>query len=81
VSPFPSRAKKLEITPLTELNTAACLLLNAGSNYVYILYRFRDTVVYLLKVADFNQPLLHLVLPLGMTPAELRTRRSLPSEN
>jgi len=79
VSPW--QGEKTRNHPLTELNTAACLLLNAGSNYVYILYRFRDTVVYLLKVADFNQPLLHLVLPLGMTPVELRTRRSLPSEN
>jgi len=37
-----------------------------------ILYRFRDIACYLLKVADFDPPHLHLVPPYGVTPVEFR---------
>ena len=36
-------------------------LFDFNRNYVSILYRFRDIVVYLSKVADFDPPHLHSV--------------------
>jgi len=39
-------------------------LFNFNRNYASTLYRFRDIASYLWKVANFNLPHLHLVLPL-----------------
>jgi len=41
-------------------------------NHASILYRFRDIASYLLKVADFDPPHLHLVPPQGVTLVEFR---------
>ena len=45
---------------------------NFNINYVSIFYRFRDIAGYLLKVADFDPPHLHLAPPQGVTPVEFR---------
>ena len=47
-------------------------LFDFNRNYVSILYRFRDIAGYLSKVADFDPPHLHLVLPQGVTLVEFR---------
>jgi len=41
-------------------------------NYVSIFYRFRDIAGYLLKVADFDPPHLHLAPTQGVTPVKFR---------
>ena len=40
--------------------------------YVSIFCRFRDIASYLLKVADFDPPHLHLAPPQGVIPVEFR---------
>jgi len=43
---------------------------NFNRNYASVLYHFRVKASYLLKMTDFNPPLLHLSLPWGVTPFE-----------
>jgi len=45
-------------------------LFDFNRNYVSILYRFRDIAGYLLKVADFDPPHLHLAPLQGVTRIE-----------
>jgi len=45
-------------------------LFDFNRNHASILYRFRDIVSYLSKVADFDPPHLHLAPPQGVTPVE-----------
>ena len=47
-------------------------LFDFNRNHASIFYRFRDTTAYLLKVADFDPPHLHLAPPQGLTPVEFR---------
>ena len=57
----------------TESNSSSERMISAfnfNRNYAAILYRFRDIVSYLSKVANFNLPHLHLASPLAMTPVE-----------
>jgi len=47
-------------------------LFDFNRNHASILYRFRDVVSYLSKVADFDPPNLHLAPPQGVIPVEFR---------
>jgi len=47
-------------------------LFDFNRNHASILYGFRDIAGYLSKVADFDQPHLHLTPPKGVIPVEFR---------
>ena len=57
---------------VTIRQSAYDFLFDFNRNHASILYRFRDIVSYLSKVADFDPLHLHLAPPQGVTPVEFR---------
>ena len=57
---------------VTIRSSASDFLFEFNRNHASILYCFRDTAVYLSKVADFYPPHLHLAPPYGLILVEFR---------
>ena len=60
------------ISNVTIRQSAYDFLFDFNRNHASILYRFRDIAGYLLKVADFDPPHVHLAPTQGVIPVEFR---------